>query len=83
MVFEFLTDRQADVLWLMCDGWTDREIAEDLGITLATARQYRSNVRQRLAKVPIPEICQVIEEEQPELAQQLRSRDRAQSSTPQ
>jgi DNA-binding NarL/FixJ family response regulator len=83
MVFELLTDRQADVLWLMCDGWTDQEIAEDLGITPATARQYRSNVRQRLAKVPIPEVCHEIEEEQPELAQQLRSRDRVKAFTPQ
>lgn len=61
MVFEFLTDRQADVLWLLCDGLTDREIAEELGITLATARQYKSNVRQRLSRAPISEICEQIE----------------------
>lgn len=62
MVFRRLTDRQADVLWLICNGRSDQEIAGELGILLGTARQYRYNILQRLGGQHLGDICHEVKE---------------------
>lgn len=74
MIFRKLTDRQADVLWLICDGRTDLEIARELGILVGTARQYRYNILQRLGGANFSEICLEVEEHSAALPPELRDR---------
>lgn len=44
-----LTPRQLEVLHLLAEGLTDRQIAERLGISAATARTHVERIRQTLA----------------------------------
>jgi DNA-binding NarL/FixJ family response regulator len=74
MVFRKLTDRQADVLWLICDGRSDQEIARELGILLGTARQYRYNILQRLGGAEMPDICREVQENPSALPASVRKR---------
>lgn len=74
MIFRKLTDRQADVLWLICDGRTDLEIARELGILVGTARQYRYNILQRLGGANFSEICLEVAEHSAALPAELRKR---------
>lgn len=62
MILDRLTDRQADVLRLMCSDMTDYQIATALGISMLTARQHRYQIKQRLGGT-VAEICQVYEED--------------------
>ena len=43
-----LTDRQVQVARLLADRYSDREIAEELGITLSTASSHTENVMRKL-----------------------------------
>ncbi len=43
-----LTPRQIEVLRLICDGKTEREIAAELGISFHTAHAHKSNIMQKL-----------------------------------
>jgi ATP/maltotriose-dependent transcriptional regulator MalT len=45
---ERLTPRQLEVLTLAADGLTDRQIAERLGISAATARTHMERIRSAL-----------------------------------
>jgi DNA-binding NarL/FixJ family response regulator len=74
MIFQRLTDRQADVLWLICEGRSDQEIANELGILLGTARQYRYNILQRLGGSSVPDICRDVKENPASLPTKLRNR---------
>ncbi|MEE6258668.1 RNA polymerase sigma factor [Plantactinospora sonchi] len=46
-----LPPRQAEVLALALDGWSDQEIARVLGVAYRTARSYRRQARRRLREV--------------------------------
>lgn len=81
MIFQRLTDRQADVLWLICDGKSDHEIAQSLGILLGTARQYRYNILQRLGGSSVPDICRDVEANASSLPSKFRSRRTAGSES--
>ena len=74
MIFRKLTDRQADVLWLICDGRTDLEISQELGILVGTARQYRYNILQRLGGPDFTEICREVDEQAASMPAELRDR---------
>ena len=63
MVFQRLTDWQADVLWMVCDGYPPAEIAQTLGITIASVERHRTDIRHRLDRVPFGEICLDVEAE--------------------
>lgn len=43
-----LTSRQVEVLRLICDGKTEREIADELGISFHTAHAHKNNIMQKL-----------------------------------
>lgn len=43
-----LTSRQLEVLKLICDGQTERQIADSLGISYHTAHAHKNNIMQRL-----------------------------------
>lgn len=62
MVFKLLTDRQGEVLRLLCEGNRDREVAEKLGIALASVRNHVAAIRSRTRQPSIPELCRSIEE---------------------
>lgn len=81
MVFHKLTDRQADVLWLICDGRTDQEIAHELGVLLGTARQYRYNILQRLGDSNLGDICHEVRDNASSLPARLRNRIAARLQT--
>jgi DNA-binding NarL/FixJ family response regulator len=65
MVYRQLTDRQGEVVRLLCEGKTEHEIAEQFGITLMTVKQHRFNARQRLGRISLIDLCRVAEEETP------------------
>jgi DNA-binding NarL/FixJ family response regulator len=46
--FEQLTPRQREVLQLIAEGYTSRQIAHQLGITLKTVEAHRRGLRERL-----------------------------------
>jgi len=52
-----LTDRQGDVLRLLCAGRTTRQIAADLGLAVVTVKNYRAQLRERLAPLTVAEAC--------------------------
>jgi DNA-binding CsgD family transcriptional regulator len=52
-----LTDRQADALRLVCEGASERTIAEELGIAPATARKLVGLIRQRLQATQPMDLC--------------------------
>lgn len=43
-----LSTRQAEVLALLVDGFTDREVGARLGISVKTAETHRARIRERL-----------------------------------
>lgn len=63
MVFQRLTDRQADVLWMVCDGYAPAEIAQSLQITRVTVERYQLEIRRRLDFAPFDDICLDVEAE--------------------
>ena len=46
--YESLTDREKQVFKLVAEGYTNREIAESLGISVKTAMAHHTNVMQKL-----------------------------------
>jgi DNA-binding CsgD family transcriptional regulator len=73
-MFDLLTDRQADVLRLMCTGMNDRQIAERLGISMRTARQHRYQIKHRLQNETCTEICRMHEAQVKRRLEALRER---------
>lgn len=65
MVFRRLTDRQGQVVRLLCEGKTEQEIADQLGITLMSVKQHRFNALQRLGRIQLTDLCRMVEEEMP------------------
>jgi DNA-binding NarL/FixJ family response regulator len=63
MVYRLLTDRQGAVLRMTCDGRTEQEIADTLGISLNAVMRHRHNIRQRLGRIPFAELCRMIGED--------------------
>ncbi|MCW5908661.1 MAG: response regulator transcription factor [Chitinophagales bacterium] len=47
-VAEPLSKREKQILWLMADGLTDKEIAKKLAISHDTAESHRSNIIKKL-----------------------------------
>ena len=43
-----LSRRETDVLRLLADGLTNRQVAESLGISIRTAEFHRDNIRRKL-----------------------------------
>jgi DNA-binding CsgD family transcriptional regulator len=43
-----LTHREKEILRLLADGYTVRDIASRMGISLSTARRHQANVRFKL-----------------------------------
>lgn len=43
-----LSPRETEILQLLADGATTRDVAEKLGISVLTVRQHRQNINQRL-----------------------------------
>jgi DNA-binding CsgD family transcriptional regulator len=63
MLIKLLTDRQAEVLTLICSGKRDQEVAEQLGIALASVRNHMAAIRSRTRQRSIPDICRTVESE--------------------
>ena len=73
MVYRRLTDRQGAVVRVLCAGKTDREIATEFGIALASVRQHRLQALRRLGRIPLADLCRIVEEDAAPLG--LGSRD--------
>jgi DNA-binding CsgD family transcriptional regulator len=65
MLSKLLTDRQTEVLNLLCAGKRDQDVADHLGIALASVRNHMAAIRSRTRRRSIPEICEAIEAERP------------------
>lgn len=52
-----LTDRQGDVLRLLCAGMTTRDAARELGIARAVVHQHLGGARARLGPGTPAELC--------------------------
>lgn len=63
VVFRLLTDRQADVIWLLCQRRSPRQVAALLGIGVTTVGTYLQNIRSRLGVTQVSEICLMVEED--------------------
>ena len=61
MVFRLLTDRQGEFLRRLCRGERVAEITEAMKIRYYTYESYRANIRIRLGKASMTEICQLVE----------------------
>ena len=59
MVFQLLTDRQGEILRQHCDGKTESEIAETLGIGLASVKGVYQQVKNRLRTDSMEEACRM------------------------
>ena len=46
---EVLTERELEVLRLLADGYTNREVAEQLFISTRTAEFHRTNIQRKLS----------------------------------
>jgi RNA polymerase sigma factor (sigma-70 family) len=53
--FSELTDREHEVLYLLAQGLSNKEVAERMGISLKTARNHVSNILARLQVADRPE----------------------------
>jgi DNA-binding CsgD family transcriptional regulator len=51
-----LTQRQTDVLKLLCKGKTSKEIGEALGISPRTVDVHRKDIRRRLNVPTVPDL---------------------------
>jgi len=56
----FLTNREKDVLRLLCEGLISKQIADKLGISQRTVEIYRSNLMQKFDVKTIGELIAVI-----------------------
>ena len=52
-----LTDRQADVLRLLCAGVSPAQAGQELGITRKGVDSHLHAIRKRLGVSPLPELC--------------------------
>ncbi|NBF12624.1 response regulator transcription factor [Pseudomonas sp. Fl4BN1] len=55
-LLESLTPREKDVLLPLVQGYTNREIAEQLGVSIKTIDLYRSRVMKRMQAEHLPEL---------------------------
>jgi DNA-binding NarL/FixJ family response regulator len=72
-----LTDRQADVLRLLCDGATPPEAAAALGMSVPTLQAYLGGSRLRLHALQVadlPDLCALAAEDVAASADRARRR---------
>ena len=58
---ERLTKRQYEVFMLVADGWTSKEIADQLGITVRTVKAHRAQVMRRMGAASLAELARLAE----------------------
>jgi len=46
-IYDILTRREIEVIKMIVSGSTDKEIADQLGISFYTARRHHQNIRQK------------------------------------
>lgn len=49
MEYKKLTKREKEVLCLVAEGYTSRQVAERLGIKIKTVETHRANIKDKLA----------------------------------
>jgi DNA-binding CsgD family transcriptional regulator len=54
-----LSPRELQVFWLLTKGYSNAEIMADLGISLATAKQYKTQVMQKMGAHSISELVEL------------------------
>jgi DNA-binding NarL/FixJ family response regulator len=54
--YDLLTDREREVLQLVAEGRTNKEVASDLNISLTTVETHRTHVLQKLGLHSVPEL---------------------------
>lgn len=54
-----LSPREIQVFWLLTKGYSNTEIMADLGISLATAKQYKTQVMQKMGAHSISEMIEL------------------------
>jgi DNA-binding NarL/FixJ family response regulator len=58
-----LTDRQGDVLLLMCEGRSERAIAEALRLSPRTVRSYLAQIHRRVPATEAADVCAMAAED--------------------
>jgi DNA-binding CsgD family transcriptional regulator len=61
-----LTERQVEVARLLAERYTDREMADALGVTLATAQRHAQNVMKKLRVSSRKDVAALLRESCPE-----------------
>jgi DNA-binding NarL/FixJ family response regulator len=54
--YDLLTDREREVLQLVAEGRTNKEVASDLNISLTTVETHRTHILQKLGLHSVPEL---------------------------
>jgi DNA-binding NarL/FixJ family response regulator len=54
--YDLLTDREREVLQLVAEGKTNKEVANDLNISLTTVETHRTHILQKLDLHSVPEL---------------------------
>jgi len=54
--YDLLTDREREVLQLVAEGRTNKEVANDLNISLTTVETHRTHILQKLGLHSVPEL---------------------------
>jgi DNA-binding NarL/FixJ family response regulator len=54
--YDLLTDREREVLQLVAEGKTNKEVANDLNISLTTVETHRTHILQKLNLHSVPEL---------------------------
>ena len=54
--YEMLTAREREVLQLVAEGRTNKEVANDLNISLTTVETHRTHILQKLGLHSVPEL---------------------------
>lgn len=59
MLLERLTANEVRILWLMADGKNSADMAQILGYTIGTVKNYRSSLGQKLGAQTAPHIIAI------------------------
>ena len=54
--FDLLTDREREILQLVAEGRTNKEVASRLGLSVHTVDTHRGNILQKLNLHSVPEL---------------------------
>jgi DNA-binding NarL/FixJ family response regulator len=54
--YDLLTDREREILQLVAEGRTNKEVATDLNISLTTVETHRTHILQKLGLHSVPEL---------------------------